>query len=173
MSEALGHALEQIWLRIEQGMHEAELELAEERELCVRLEGEIRSIRAVLERTAPEVDAAAAPAVARAPEPATATAHVPEPAPARPPVAAEAVGVPDEELRELAPEPPKEPATGESASGVITIPPAAPETETEADPEGATTPPDTDGDTAPDADGERAGYMPMLEELWEIARRDG
>ena len=172
MSEVLGHALEQIWLRIEQGMQEAELDLAEERELCVRLEGEIRSIRAVLERTAPEVDAAAAPAVVRAPEPAT--AHVPEPAPAnaRPPVP-EVVAVPDEKPPELAPAA-RELATVEAASGVITIPPAAPETDTEADPEGSTAPPDTDGGIAPDgADGERAGYMPMLEELWEIARRDG
>ena len=166
MSEALGHALEEIWLRIEQGMQEAELELAEERELCVRLEGEIRSIRAVLERTAPEVDVPVTPAAVGAPEPAI--VHVPEPA--EPPVASTVVEVPDEQAPESAPEP----ATAEATPGVITIPPVAPGTDTEADPEGATTPPDAEGETAPDeADGERAGYMPMLEELWEIARRDG
>ena len=172
MSEVLGHALEQIWLRIEQGMQEAELELAEERELCVRLEGEIRSIRAVLERTAPEVDVTAIPAVAHAPQPAV--ARVPEPAhsPARPPVASKVVA--DQKSPELAPKPPREPPTAEAASRVITIPPASPQTDTEADPEGDTTPPDADEKTAPeDAEGERAGYMPMLEELWEIARRDG
>jgi len=134
VSEALDHALEQIWLRIEHGIREAELELAEERDLCIRLEGEVRSIRAVLERTAPEVDPAVTSTVVR----------VPEPAPA------------------------------DVSSGVVTIPPAAPQTNTEVDAEAATAPADTDAETTPDdADGERPGYMPMLEELWEIARRDG
>lgn len=132
MSEALGQALEQIERRLEYGMREAELELAEVRERCVRLEGEVRTIRAVLERTAPEVDDAPSAAVSLEP----------------------AASVPDD-------------AEPGEAADVITIPPAAPETDVEPPEDPEAGPPDAEGDPSVPA------YMPMLEELWEIARRDG
>lgn len=149
MEEALGAALEQIGPRLEQGLHEAERELVDLRARCVTLESDIRAMHAALEAL---------------------TADPPPPPLAVDPVIRQpgVVAIPDT------------PAVAAAAEGevVITIPPAEetagragvasrqgeyrPENRPEEGPE--------DRPAGQEQDVPPSSYMPMLEELWAIAR---
>jgi hypothetical protein len=143
MSEALTQALETVGRGLERGLLEAERELDDVRERCRSLETEVRSLRAAVRPMAPEVTALLARAQTAA----------------DPPQAS--VGEPHRE-----PTPPSGADLARSA-GMVVVPgdPAA------AAPGPEIVPP-ADAETHPDDDGSAAGYMPMLEELWVIARND-
>ena len=143
----LGHALGQIGLRLERGLQDAERELSEARERCGALESEIRSIRAALEAL-DMLDAIEAGAE---------------------PVRTEHVEVRDERAELVismpAPAPEIDPANGAIDEAV-----AAEATDPTGSTDGAARGPEPTpvGDQPPSV----PAYLPMLEELWAIARRE-
>jgi hypothetical protein len=160
VSEALSHALEQIDDRLVRGLKEAERELAETRERCDRLEEDVRLIRAALEPSVLGSDALLAIPPAT-PEPGVAERLVFQP------VFAEAiVTVPDvAEPEVVEPEEPEPEA----------VEPEEPEPEpepVEPEAEAVSADPADEGAAPGEEPTEFAQYMPMLEELWEIANRD-
>jgi hypothetical protein len=167
VSEALSHALEQIDDRLVRGLKEAERELAETRERCDRLEEDVRLIRAALEPSVLGSDALLViPPAAPEPPGAESVASesvapelvAPEPVAAAPMVAELIVSVPDSSVPDV-----PEPEIVEPEPDVVgAIPPAE---------DGSADPPD-EGAAPGEEPTEFAQYMPMLEELWEIANRD-
>ncbi len=147
MSEALSHALEQIDDRLVRGLKEAERELAQTRERCDRLEEDVRLIKAALEPSVLGPDELLViPPVAS--EPMVAEPEVAEAMPAEPIASLPDVAEPEAIEPEL--------------DVVVTIPPAE---DVSADA--------SEEDAAPGEEPTQfAQYMPMLEELWEIANRD-
>jgi hypothetical protein len=144
VSESLSHALEQVDDRLARGLEQAERELAETRERCDRLERDVRTLRAALEPSVLAADTLEPmlDVVVVADAPA---AIEPEPA-----LAPEQVPRPEQVAR---PEPVPRP---ESPAAVAVAP------EPEREPARQTT-----DETTPFAE-----YMPMLQELWEIANRE-
>ena len=212
MTDGLGDALDHINRQIADGLVEAEEELAEVRERCRVLEGEIRSMRAALERmdaqatsspwiTEPvEIPATvAASAVAPATSAAAAVDVMPPTPPFRevlapaPVALSEAPAVPEvSEVPEVVDVPDVVEVRVDEAEIAIAVPSAeappppvaapAPsvgrEAPTAPDPtEGAPRTGDataSDGERSDDDEGptEFAEYMPMLEQLWAIARHE-
>jgi hypothetical protein len=203
VGEALNDTLEKVRLRLERGLEKADQELAEMRERCIRLELEIRSIRAYRSDLAllarPDlvgtVDAGSTTAVISIPEathePAAPAAKAEptgkgEPGKARsaaakgePTVKAEPVAAKAEPAAKAERAPAKaEPAAKaepRAAEAEPTTAKAEPTTAV-AEPEGASKPtlrrnpaaePDEDETLSSEIP---TSYMPMLEELWDIAR---
>ena len=194
MTDGLGDALSHTHRQIAEGLIEAEQELAEARERCRVLEREIRSTRAALERM--EAQEAGSPWIV---EPAAMTVPALEALVAAVPVAEPEIAEPMVEEQMIAeavpgpvaaaavvdvmpPTPPLPPAMQPApvvlpdvpervevreAELAVSVPLAAPESGVEAPANGDRVAGDDDeGPT------EFAEYMPMLEELWAIARNE-
>jgi hypothetical protein len=160
VGETLNDTLVKVRLRLEQGLEKADQELAEMRERCIRLELEIRSIRAYRS----DLALLAQPDVVRTVDAGSDAAVI-----SIPEAAAESVAV----AKAVAE--PAHPAVVEPAGGAVPAAVSAPAATSQSD---RTPKPTLRRNPAAESAEEESlsseiptSYMPMLEELWDIARQ--